>query len=189
MTGYRAFGHIPWLRLRPPEQATRLQPTPYNRIRSESIPMFCKTYSAMHAKLKSFAGAGCLALLAVGLTPLAGQVAPAPAIQPGNDNETVKLNTFVVTGLRGSLASAEEIKESSQEIVDSIVPTDIDKLPDINVSYALARIPDVQLAHTFSGLGGNGAASNAIVISTGGVEPATGQTFAQIAAQSRSRVL
>jgi iron complex outermembrane receptor protein len=76
--------------------------------------------------------------------------------QPSTD-QTVTLGAYVVSGLRGSLASAEEIKENSQGIVDSIVASDIDKLPDINVSYALARIPDVQLAHTFSGLGGNGA--------------------------------
>ena len=121
----------------------------------------------MHTKLKSFASAGCLALLAVSLNPVFGQVAPAPSAPAGTDqapttpagktDDIVKLNAFVVTGLRASLASAEEIKQSNQGIVDSIVASDIDKLPDINVSYALARIPDVQLAHTFSGLGGNGA--------------------------------
>ena len=119
----------------------------------------------MHTHLRPFASAGLLALLAVGLTPTFGQTVPAPSDQAtsaasdqaAKDQNVVQLNTFVVSGLRGSLASAEEIKENSQEIVDSIVASDIDKLPDINVSYALARIPDVQLAHTFSGLGGNGA--------------------------------
>jgi len=119
----------------------------------------------MHTHLRPVASAGLLALLAVGLTPTFGQTVPAPSDQAtsaasdqaAKDQNVVQLNTFVVSGLRGSLASAEEIKENSQEIVDSIVASDIDKLPDINVSYALARIPDVQLAHTFSGLGGNGA--------------------------------
>ncbi len=114
----------------------------------------------MPTEYKLFASAGCLALLAIALTPLSAQVAPPPAdqtSQSGRSDETVKLDAFNVTGLRGSLASAEEIKQSNQNIVDSIVASDIDKLPDINVSYALARIPGVQLAHTFSGLGGNGA--------------------------------
>jgi TonB-dependent receptor len=139
----------------------------------------------MHTRLKSFASAGYLALLAIGLTPSFGQVAPAPADQTATassdqatkDDKVVQLNTFTVSGLRGSLASAEEIKESSQEIVDSIVASDIDKLPDINVSYALARIPDVQLAHTFSGLGGNGAVTidglNQIVSTLDGHEVTT----------------
>lgn len=138
---------------------------------------------AMHTKLKSFASAGFLALFLAEWTPLFSQVAPSPTdvaptpaqaqvgpapVAPapaaaaqagavGEDGNVVKLDAFVVTGLRGSLADAEELKEANKEIVDSIVASDIDKLPDINVSYALARIPDVQLAHTFSGLGGNGA--------------------------------
>lgn len=123
----------------------------------------------MHPSPRSFPRAGLLAFLAVGFTPLFGQTAPAPSAASSDaapapsgqaatpNDQIVKLDTFTVTSLRGSLASAEEIKESNQNIVDSIVASDIDKLPDINVSYALARIPGVQLAHTFSGLGGNGA--------------------------------
>jgi iron complex outermembrane recepter protein len=129
----------------------------------------------MPTKLKSLASAGCLALLLAGSTSSFGQAAPAPADGTGSSNQAaqpaaptssevaggndkiVKLNPYVVNGLVASLTSAEEIKESDQQIVDSIVATDVDKLPDINASYALSRIPGVQLAHTFSGLGGNGA--------------------------------
>lgn len=117
----------------------------------------------MHAQLKSYARIAGLALLATGAASLFGQVAPPPTDQPppssgsGTADQIVKLNPYTVTGLRASLASAEEIKQSSEDMVDAIVASDIDKLPDINVSYALARIPGVQLAHTFSGLGGNGA--------------------------------
>jgi iron complex outermembrane receptor protein len=110
----------------------------------------------MEAKLKSRASAGLLALLSVGWTSLSGQVVPTPAADP-KDEKAVTLETFEVKGLRGSLASAADIKQSKLEVVDSIVATDIDKLPDINASYALSRVPGVQLAHTFSGLGGNGA--------------------------------
>jgi TonB-dependent receptor len=140
----------------------------------------------MPIELKSFASVRYLALLTVGLTPLLGQVAPEPSVQtssttqpdqPGKSDQIVKLDVYTVTGLRGSLADAEEIKQNNSHIVDSIVASDIDKLPDINVSYALARIPGVQLAHTFSGLGGNGAVTiqglNQIVNTLDGHEVST----------------
>jgi iron complex outermembrane receptor protein len=112
----------------------------------------------MEAKLNTFTSAGLLALLAVGWSPLFAQVAPASNTAEAKKEEApVKLEKFVVTGLRGSLASAAEIKQSNMQLVDSIVAIDIDKLPDIDVSYAVSRIPGLQLAHTFSGLGGNGA--------------------------------
>ncbi|MEO7597569.1 MAG: TonB-dependent receptor [Opitutus sp.] len=107
--------------------------------------------------LKSLTIASVLALLSVGWTPLFGQVAPDKSNDTSKEAEPVKLDAFIVTGLRGSLASAADIKQSNMQIVDSIVASDIDKLPDIDVSYALSRVPGVQLAHTFSGLGGNGA--------------------------------
>jgi len=96
-----------------------------------------------------------LVLLSAGW--MSAQVAPTPSVPAEKDDQIVHLSTFTVTGLRGSLASAAEIKQNKMEFMDSIVASDIDKLPDINVSYALSRVPGVQLAHTFSGLGGNGA--------------------------------
>ncbi|MBB4152223.1 TonB-dependent receptor [Sphingomonas jinjuensis] len=51
----------------------------------------------------------------------------------------------VVTGIRSSLASAQNIKRNADTIVDSIVAEDIGKLPDINVSEALQRITGIQV--------------------------------------------
>lgn len=100
-------------------------------------------------------------LLLASLLPASAQLAPAEpkeqSAPAAKDDKVVQLQEYKVTGLRAALASAAEIKQSNLQLVDSIVATDIDKLPDINVSYALSRIPGVQLAHTFSGLGGNGA--------------------------------
>ena len=99
-----------------------------------------------------------LALLSLGSAPLLAQTAPASNTNPAtNKDEVVKLEAFQVTGLRGSLASADEIKQSNLQIVDSIVASDINKLPDVDVSYALAIIPGIQVDHTFAGLNGNGA--------------------------------
>jgi iron complex outermembrane receptor protein len=52
---------------------------------------------------------------------------------------------IVVTGLRRSLQSAENIKRNSDTIVDAIVAEDIGKLPDVAVSDTAARIPGVQV--------------------------------------------
>ncbi len=104
--------------------------------------------------------AGSLALLTFSTVSVLAQTAAPPAspskLTGTAPAEIVKLDEFVVTSLRGSLASAAEIKQSNLQMVDSIVASDIDKLPDINVSYALSRVPGVQVAHTFAGLGGNG---------------------------------
>ncbi len=58
------------------------------------------------------------------------------------------LTEVVVTGIRASLKSAQEIKENSDQIVDSITATDIGALPDRSVSEALQRIPGVTLQRT-----------------------------------------
>jgi len=53
--------------------------------------------------------------------------------------------TIVVTGLRRSIQSAQNIKRNSDQIVDAIVAEDIGKLPDITASASLARITGVQV--------------------------------------------
>ena len=54
-------------------------------------------------------------------------------------------DTIVVTGLRRSLQSSQNIKRNSEQIVDAIVAEDIGKLPDVAVSDTAARIPGVQV--------------------------------------------
>ncbi|HTT57413.1 MAG TPA: TonB-dependent receptor [Opitutaceae bacterium] len=121
----------------------------------------------MNMKLKLLSGASMIALVAVGFPPAFAQTAPttttAPAAGPAGTTsgtgsaEVVQMGAYVVTGFRGALASADEIKESNLQVVDSIVASDVNKLPDVDVSYALSRVPGIQVAHTFAGLGGNGA--------------------------------
>lgn len=53
--------------------------------------------------------------------------------------------TIVVTGIRRSLQSAQNIKRNSDQIVDAIVAEDIGKLPDVTASAALARVTGVQV--------------------------------------------
>ena len=52
----------------------------------------------------------------------------------------------VVTGIRGSLEAAAEIKRESVQVVDSIVAEDIGKFPDPTTAAALQRVPGVQVS-------------------------------------------
>ena len=63
----------------------------------------------------------------------------------GADQATAEDETIVVTGLRRSLRSAQNIKRNSEQIVDAIVAEDIGKLPDVAVSDTAARIPGIQV--------------------------------------------
>jgi iron complex outermembrane receptor protein len=100
--------------------------------------------------------AAAFALLLASNTALAQQ--PAPATTTTTTTTTtatdasaaapVTMEAVTVTGLRASLISAQEIKENSPELVDSVVAEDIGKFPDITTADALARIPGVQVSHT-----------------------------------------
>ena len=63
----------------------------------------------------------------------------------GQDQATTDDDSIVVTGLRRSLRSAQNIKRNSEQIVDAIVAEDIGKLPDTAVSDTAARIPGFQV--------------------------------------------
>jgi iron complex outermembrane receptor protein len=87
-----------------------------------------------------FQAALLLALL-VGASPAqAQQAAAAPT-----EEEPVLLDEFVVAGVRGSLIRAQELKQNSVQVMDSIVAEDIGKLPDNTVADALQRVPGIQV--------------------------------------------
>ncbi len=70
--------------------------------------------------------------------------APAQAASANEDPEDAG-DAIVVTGLRSSLESSQNIKRTADQIVDAIVAEDIGKLPDIAVSDTAARIPGIQV--------------------------------------------
>ncbi len=75
------------------------------------------------------------------------QTAPsAPAPAAADDS-----NVVIVTGVRASLTKSLAIKRKSTQVVDSIVATDIGKLPDNNVVEALQRVPGVQVTDRAGG--------------------------------------
>src|SRR5437660_5026172 len=80
-------------------------------------------------------------------TPVLAQNAqPTPAqAQASPEQQPAPIEEVVVSGIRASLQTAQDIKKNSDQIVDSIVAEDIGKLPDINVSDALQRVTGVQI--------------------------------------------
>ena len=73
---------------------------------------------------------------------MTGQQAIAAEETAVNESET---EIIEVTGIRGSLNKAMNIKRFSTQIVDSIVAEDIGKFPDNNVVEALQRVTGVQV--------------------------------------------
>jgi iron complex outermembrane receptor protein len=62
------------------------------------------------------------------------------AVSPDDQGDAV-----VVTGIRQSLERAADVKREAIQVVDSIVATDIGKLPDPTVAAALQRVPGIQV--------------------------------------------
>jgi TonB-dependent receptor len=77
-------------------------------------------------------------------TPPSGDTA-APLASDAPASDTAAGDEIVVTGIRQSLGSAQNIKRNADAIVDSLVAEDIGKFPDNNASEAIARITGVQV--------------------------------------------
>ena len=73
--------------------------------------------------------------------PAAAQETASPAAPEAD----ASVEEVVVTGVRQSLERAAELKRDAVQVVDSIVATDIGKLPDPTVAAALQRVPGIQV--------------------------------------------
>ena len=89
------------------------------------------------------------AALMVIAQPALAQDAATPAVEEQAED-------IVVSGIRGSLEKAAEIKRESSQIIDVITSEDVGKLPDANVAEALQRVTGVQITRVF----GEGQAVN-----------------------------
>lgn len=69
---------------------------------------------------------------------------PAPQ-EPAATEEESQLDEVIVTGIRGALNNALEIRRRSDVILDGISADDIGSTPDLNLGEALQRIPGVQI--------------------------------------------
>ncbi|WP_313537460.1 TonB-dependent receptor [Sphingomonas sp.] len=99
-------------------------------------------------KIGSFLrGASVTALCVAGMmgtahaqTATPDQQAPADSVPADQGNE------IVVTGIRASLANAQNIKRNADTVVDAITASDIGALPDRSVTEALQRVPGVTIS-------------------------------------------
>ncbi len=87
--------------------------------------------------------------LAAAIAAAVGTVAinPLAMAQGAAQQSAGELDEIVVTGIRAALESAQQRKQNSEQIVDSIVSDDIGKLPDRSVTEALQRVPGVTIDH------------------------------------------
>ncbi|MEG8038573.1 TonB-dependent receptor [Sphingomonas sp. LR60] len=97
-------------------------------MRSRSIKAFACSVSIMAFASPVFAQTA---------TPGGTTATPSDEAGPADD--------IVVTGIRQSLSSAQNIKANSNAIVDALVAEDIGKFPDNNAAEAIARVTGVQV--------------------------------------------
>ena len=90
---------------------------------------------------KSFLRTGASALVVSSLICSSG------AFAQDSDEETAPAddNVIVVSGIRQSLANAQDIKRDADTVVDAITAEDIGALPDRSVTEALQRVPGVAI--------------------------------------------
>ncbi|MBU1346283.1 MAG: TonB-dependent receptor [Alphaproteobacteria bacterium] len=85
------------------------------------------------------AGVSGLAIaLTLGVASASAQTAP-------QDDQATQVDEIVVTGFRGSLNAALNIKRNEAGVVDAIVAEDIADFPDLNLAESVQRIPGVSI--------------------------------------------
>ncbi|MFL6548558.1 MAG: TonB-dependent receptor [Povalibacter sp.] len=95
--------------------------------------------SALASILQKSAPGIALCALAIGPQAFAQQVAT------GSASKDDGLEEVIVTGIRQSLQSSQDIKKDAEVFVDSVTAEDIGALPDRSVTEVLQRIPGVAI--------------------------------------------
>ena len=93
--------------------------------------------------------------------PAADQAEQEAAAKKKKD-DAKNLDTVVVTGIRGGIERAIDIKKDATSIVEAVSAEDIGKLPDVSIAESIARLP---------GLAAQRVAGRAQVISVRGLSP------------------
>jgi iron complex outermembrane receptor protein len=107
---------------------------------------------------------------ALRLASSAAQNVPAPT------TGAAALQEIVVTGIRGSLERALQIKRMSLGVVDAISAEDIGQFPDSSIGEAMQRIPGVSISRGVSSTG-NTSIGNATGITVRGFGPDFNETL------------
>lgn len=72
--------------------------------------------------------------------------APMAVAQEASQDDEARLGTVTVTGYRGALEEALDVKREATGIVDAIVADDIAAFPDLNLAESLQRIPGISIS-------------------------------------------
>lgn len=106
------------------------------------------TGSGFEPLLKTFLRTSVSVIVVTGF--MVGQAAHAQDEQPTGTEEADAAtddlgNLIVVSGIRQSLAKAQDIKRDADTVVDAITAEDIGALPDRSVTEALQRVPGIAI--------------------------------------------
>ncbi|MDB6087081.1 MAG: hypothetical protein JWN43_4962 [Gammaproteobacteria bacterium] len=116
----------------------------------------------MKFSVKAWSGAVAIAVGGVGSVMAQTAVTPGAQGQPAAPDGS-PVEEIVVTGIRASLQSAQELKRNADTVVDSIVAEDIGKLPDVTATEALQRITGIQIGRDLGEGGGTVSIGGAAV--------------------------
>jgi TonB-dependent receptor len=98
-------------------------------------------------KSATYLAGACVLALAMAGQVHAQQAEGAPrASAPAQGDEAISPEqAIVVSGIRSSLEKGLQVKRVSSEILDSVVATDVAKLPDTTIAESLQRVSGVQI--------------------------------------------
>ncbi|HEY8939167.1 MAG TPA: TonB-dependent receptor plug domain-containing protein, partial [Cellvibrio sp.] len=65
------------------------------------------------------------------------------------DDAAAEPEEIIITGIRGALKNAIDIKRNSSAVVDAVSAEDVGKFPDSDVGQSLGRIPGVTVSREF----------------------------------------
>jgi iron complex outermembrane receptor protein len=77
------------------------------------------------------------------------QQTPPPETSANSETPSEASDDIVVTGIRGSLREAINVKRQANAVVDVITSEDVGKFPDRNVAESLSHIPGVSIDRRF----------------------------------------
>jgi len=99
-----------------------------------------QTYVIMTARIAEPAAA------AIQVAAVAPAPAPSPAIQDEPAISEGQASDIVVTGFRSSLRKALDLKRAAPNLTESILAEDMAKMPDLNLSESIQRVPGVAIS-------------------------------------------
>jgi TonB-dependent receptor len=104
----------------------------------------------MKFKLSKSSAAVSLAMMPLLFATSFNVIANEDDKEKSSDTEVI-----VVSGIKASLIKAQEIKRSSDTVIESVTAEDLGKFSDENIGDALARVPGVQIERNDGGQSGD----------------------------------